>query len=238
MTEAALDVSMKATRARLGATDDWNCNLSEDESEELERLEEEYQQDKWRLERQYPDTGKIFKKTTRPEKGVRSTLRMGSLLSREVKVEDVVVTEEEAVTSKTGVDAWEYWREGWKSLEEEIAESEEERKAAGIEYSWYNSTATCQTAVEEEYASGNEQEESSDESQSEVDNDERPETGRSTWPVPSNPDDTDSFALLELQGQHSSLGSLLEHKVRPRLETRQQHRDCLTEALLGLPVMV
>ncbi|EME45036.1 hypothetical protein DOTSEDRAFT_52427 [Dothistroma septosporum NZE10] len=223
MTVEALERSITAARARLGAND-WDKQLLEDERQELDRLEVEYDQDRWRLQKQYPDEGKIFKKLVRPGWGARMTSRTESLLREEVRLEDVVV-KAEAKQSATG-DGWKDWNESWKSLEEEIEENDKERKAAGIEYSWYNSTATCSAASEEETVPTNEHDLSDDtEADNEGEDEPSPETVAEARSTRSAPGGTSNSQLPEVQDEPARRESFMERK-------------CLTRACFAIAIDV
>ncbi|KAK4502834.1 hypothetical protein PRZ48_006260 [Zasmidium cellare] len=111
---AEKDLEEKIAELRLSTEeDDW----TKEPAEEVVQAEAELASEIWRLEEFYPDRAR-FKKEVRPERGPLAT-RNGSLLSREVRAEDVVV-KYEAKTAMVGED-WD-WGEGYRDLGEEIAE--------------------------------------------------------------------------------------------------------------------
>ncbi|KAF2164561.1 hypothetical protein M409DRAFT_56397 [Zasmidium cellare ATCC 36951] len=116
----------KIARLRLehlsSETDDWTA----EPPEALVQAEAELASEVWRLEAFYPEQAR-FKKDLRPEKG-RVPTRSGSLLRREVRVEDVVLRAQGNMTAAT--EEWDYesWKlGGFRDLGEEIAEDERER---------------------------------------------------------------------------------------------------------------
>lgn len=99
-------------------------------SEELIQAEAEYAGQSYLLDKRFP--GQRFHKHARPEKGWRPYLRRGTLLKQEVKPEDVVERWEANKTAFGG--GWDDWDEGYKTMEEELAESEAEKDDAVKEY--------------------------------------------------------------------------------------------------------